>query len=116
MQIQLNTDRNIVGSEELASRVEIEVRASLGHFADRITRVEVHLNDLNSDKTGNDKRCMMEARIAGRQPMSVTHEAPTVAQSVDGASEKLLRALDRTFGKRDSELRSGVRQGNEGHG
>ena len=117
MQIQLNTDHNVMGSQELASRVEDEVRSSLSRFADRITRVEVHLNDLNSNKIGgDDKRCMMGSRLAGRQPMSVTHEAPTVAQAMDGASEKLLRALDRTFGKLDSDLRSGVRQGNEGHG
>ena len=63
MQIQLNTDNHLVGSDDLALQLEAEVRTAPVRFADRITRVEVHLNDLNSDKAGSaDKRCMMEAR------------------------------------------------------
>lgn len=114
MQIQLNTDRHLVGSEALAVQLEGKVRAALDRFSDRITRVEVHLNDLNSEKTvDDDKRCMMEARVAGRQPMSVTHMAPTVILAIDGASDKLARALGRIFGKLDAARRSGARQAND---
>lgn len=114
MQIQLNTDDRVAGSKDLGLRLESQIRAALGRFADRITRVEVHLSDLNSDRTGgDDKRCLMEARLAGRQPMSVSHEAPTVAHAVDGACDKLARALDRALGKLDADQRSGVRQAND---
>jgi len=115
MQVQLNTDSNVVGSTELTLQLEGEVHAALGRFADRITRVEVHLSDLTSDnKTGgDDKRCMMEARLANRQPMSVSHEAPTVSLAIDGACEKLVRALDRLLGKLDADQRSGARQAND---
>jgi hypothetical protein len=114
MQVQLNTDNHLVGSEDLALQLEGEVRAAFSRFADRITRVEVHLNDLNSSKTGgNDKRCLMEVRIAGRQPTSVSHEAPTIAHAISGACEKLVRALDRTLGKLDADQRSGARQAND---
>ncbi|MEZ5741797.1 MAG: HPF/RaiA family ribosome-associated protein [Burkholderiaceae bacterium] len=75
MQILLNTDRNISNSPRLKDYVEAQVNDALGRFADRLTRIEVHLNDANSDKPGpNDKRCMMEARIRNHQPLSVTHE------------------------------------------
>ncbi len=47
MQIQINTDRNIEGHEELANEVEAALEAAVGRFAHRITRVEVHLSDLN---------------------------------------------------------------------
>lgn len=114
MHIQLNTDNHLVGSEDLALQLEGKVRAVLGRCADRITRVEVHLNDLNSDKaSGDDKRCMMEARVAGRQPMSVSHEAPTVTLAIDGASDKLARALERVFGKLDADRRNGARQADD---
>lgn len=115
MQIQLNTDKNVVGSDDLAAKLEGKIRAALGRFSDRITRVEVHLKDLDGDrKKGDDKRCTMEARVAGRQPMSVTHEAPTVILAIDGASDKLARALDRSFGKHDADRRSGPAQTNDG--
>lgn len=113
MQIQLNTDNNLVGSEDLAAQLEADVRAALERFSERITRVEVHLTDLNSgEKGGTDKRCMMEARIAGRQPMSVSHEAATVDLAIDGAAGKLGHALDTVFGKFDADRRRGARQAN----
>jgi len=115
MQVQLNTDSNVVGSAELALELEDQVHGALRRFADRITQVEVHLSDLTSDnKTGgDDKRCMMEARLAGRQPMSVSHDAPTVSLAIHGACDKLVRALDRLLGKLDADQRSGARQAND---
>jgi len=55
----------------------------------------------------------MEARVAGRQPMSVTHEAPPVILAIDRASDKLARALDRNFGTLDADRRSGPAQAND---
>ncbi len=113
MQIQLNTDSSLTGSEELAAQLEGDVRAALDRFSERITRVEVHLTDLNSgEKGGTDKRCLMEARVAGRQPTSVSHEAATVDLAIDGAADKLSHALDTIFGKLDADRRSGARQAN----
>ncbi|MBA4141727.1 MAG: HPF/RaiA family ribosome-associated protein [Nitrosospira sp.] len=98
--IQVNTDDNIEGGEELTLHVQAEIEASLARFGDQITRVEVHLSDENSHKGGaNDKRCAMEARPAGRPPVAVTHSAATVDLAVNGASEKLERLLERAFGR-----------------
>lgn len=63
MQIQFNTDNNIRGSEELRAPQEQTISRSLDRFCDRITRLEVHLNDENSHKGGVDRRCMLEARL-----------------------------------------------------
>ena len=104
MQVQLNTDRNIRGGERLTEFVEATVTESLGRFADRVTRVEVHLSDENGAKSnGEDKKCVMEARPAGMQPVSVSHLAATVDLAVDGAAGKLARHLDHTFGKHDRD-------------
>jgi len=101
MQILLNTDRNIEGHEALATRVSEEVESALKRFSDRITRVEVHLSDENSDKKGgnDDMRCVMEARLEGRQPVAVTHHAATLDQAVDGAADKLASLIESTLGR-----------------
>ncbi len=100
MQVQVNTDHNIAGHEALAARVRGVVENTLSRFSDQITRVEVHLSDENGAKPGRgDKRCMMEARLEGRQPIAVTHEADTLDQAVDGAAEKLSRAIDSLLGR-----------------
>ncbi len=100
MQVQVNTDNNIDGRDEFIRRVEAEVEGTLGRFADQITRVEVHLSDVNAAKGGgDDKRCLMEARLAGRQPVAVSHEAATLEEAVDGAADKMKRSLDSTLGR-----------------
>ena len=103
MHIQVNTDHNIEGSEELTRQVEMVVEGALGRFGNRITRVEVHLTDENSSqKPGeHDKRCVMEARMAGLQPIAVRAEGSTVNQALDGAADNLQKILKRTLGRLD---------------
>lgn len=105
MQIQINTDRNIEGHEALAAQVSGVVESALSRFSDSITRVEVHLSDENSNKKGgnDDIRCVIEARLEGRQPVVVKHQAATVDQAVDGAADKLTRMVDSTLGQLHDE-------------
>jgi ribosome-associated translation inhibitor RaiA len=95
MIIQINTGHDIEGREEMAKQTEAVVESALGHLAEHITRVEVHLSDENGKKAGShDKRCLMEARLEGHQPIAVTHEAETIDQAIDGAADKLKSSLD----------------------
>lgn len=108
MQIQVNTDRNIEGHEALAAQIRGVVESALSRHEDFITRVEVHLSDENSNKKGgnDDIRCMMEARLGGRQPAAITHQAATVEQAVDGAADTLTRLIESTVGRlRDQAIR-----------
>ena len=100
MKIQLNTDVRIEGTEALAAQVSATVEQALERFSAHITRVEVHLSDENGDKSGpHDQRCMMEARLEGRQPVAVTDHAATLEQAVQGAAQKLAHLLDSTLGR-----------------
>lgn len=100
MQIQVNTDDSVTGGVTLVNHVEEVVRRILGRFSDQVTRVEVHLSDINGPKPGeNDKRCLMEARLAGRQPTAVSDLANSHHQAIDGAAHKLRRALGTVLGK-----------------
>lgn len=102
MQVQVSTDSHIKGGEDLWGAVESVLRSSLGRFEPRLTRVEVHLSDENADKVqGHDKKCVMEARPTGMQPIAVTHFAREVEQAVSGAAAKMVRVLDGTFGRLD---------------
>jgi hypothetical protein len=101
MHIEISTDNNIRGGD-LGPHVESVVGAVLGHLASQITRVEVHLTDENAGKRGpDDKRCVMEARLQGRKPQAVTHNAETVEQAIKGAADKLRRVLDSSLGRLD---------------
>ncbi len=102
MQINVNTDRNVEGRDELARQVEAEVQATLGRFSGQLTRVEVHLGDENASKGGGaDMRCVMEARPAGQQPIAVTHHAATLDEACSGAAGKLERLLESKFGRQN---------------
>ena len=97
MQVHVNTDHNIAGHEPLADFVRGTVQHALGHFSDRITRVDVHLSDENGRKRGpDDKRCVMEAHLEGHQPLVVTHHAETVGEAADGAAAALARLIGKT--------------------
>lgn len=98
MQVQVNTDKNITSGERLTEIVRSTVTGKLHRFGAQVTRVEAHLSDENAHKShGNDKKCVLEARPAGMQPVAVTHMAATVEQAITGAVEKLERVLGDTF-------------------
>lgn len=111
MQIQINSDRHIQADERLAEFVRDTLNSKLNRFADHLTRIEVHLSDENSSvkHDGNDKRCLLEARFEGQDPVAVTEHAATVGQAVTGAADKLQRKLSSLIGRlRDKHSRLGV--------
>ncbi|GEO84315.1 MULTISPECIES: HPF/RaiA family ribosome-associated protein [Alphaproteobacteria] len=100
MQIQINTDENIDGGADFSAKISAQIRDRLDRFSQHITRIEVHLSDTNSDKSGEvDKRCVIEVRLEGRQPEVVTDQADTLESAISGAINKLHSSLDHTLGK-----------------
>lgn len=103
MQIQVHTDNHTSGSAGLTKKVDAIVADAMERFGDRITRVEVHLTDENGrQKSGDgDKRCVMEARLAGLQPITVSAQGSDLMQAVHGAVDKLEKTIERTLGRLD---------------
>ena len=100
MKFQLNTDANIQGDERLAEVAETLVTAELGRLTDRLSRIEVHLADVNSAKGGIDAiHCTVEARPEGMHPQTVTHTDTNVDAALRGAAKKIRALLDSEFGK-----------------
>jgi ribosome-associated translation inhibitor RaiA len=111
MQVQVHTNHVVHHGETLVSHVEGVVTAAMARFNGQLTRVEVHLSDVNTHTPGTkDKRCVMEARPSGHQPIAVSHEAGTWEEAVARATEKLESSLERLTG------RLGHRKGNTSFG
>ena len=83
------------------SFAEERISETLQHLADRLTLVEVYMKDVNASKGGVDKRCVIEARPRGMDPLAAEHEAAGAREALLGASEKLQRALTSRFGRLD---------------
>ena len=100
MQVQFNSDSSVMGTENVAERIETQVRGKLKRFEERLTRLEVHIRDENAKKGGDDdKSCTIEARPRGGDPVSVTAGASDVDKAARDASAKMVTLLDRHFGK-----------------
>lgn len=115
MQILVNTDDHIQGGESLAQWVKDEATTRLARLSESITRLEVFLTDLDGGKSGvNDKRCRLEARVAGRQPVSVTADADKMATAFIDSVDKLMRLLDAELGRvKDRHGRDTIRTAHE---
>lgn len=100
MTVQFNTDKNIAGKEEFTAPLIAFIEEDLSRFSHQITRVEVHLSDEDGNKEGlKDKRCLLEARLAGMNPIAVTNTADTDEQAVQGAVDKLKTSLETILGR-----------------
>jgi ribosome-associated translation inhibitor RaiA len=105
MKIQFNTDKNVNGSEAFTAPYIAQIEAELSRFSDHITRIEVHLSDEDGPKEGfSTKRCLLEARLEGRQPIAVSNQADSHEEAVGGALDKLIASLDTIMGKLSNDL------------
>lgn len=100
MIILINTTNNISLDQDDRDSLTSMIEGEVERYNENLTRLEVHLDDENSIKEGgNDKRCTIEARPEGIKPITVTQKADTVDQAVSGAVDKLMSALNTTYGK-----------------
>ena len=100
MLVHITTDNHIHRGEHLTRDVETTVTDSLRRFLPQLQRVEVHLADENSHKSSpNDKRCTMEARLAGLQPLAASGHGANLDQAVADALEKLIHQLEHKLGR-----------------
>ncbi len=118
MQIQVNTGSGIENKESLERWAGDHLGSALARFSQDLTRIEVQLSDQNSGKSGSaDKRCMLEARLSGREPVAVHHDGQTQDEAFRGATQRLVHLLDHTLGKQEDRRhrdRDSIRKDVEG--
>ncbi len=109
MQIQFNSDESVEGHEALGRHAKEVAQKALQRFEGHVTRIEIHVRDVNGDKSGaDDKHCLIEARPAGRRPIAVRARAGSLHQALDSATRKLVRRLDSTLGRQVAKRRANV--------
>ena len=103
MDVQINSDNLTRFGSDRIETAEEHIRTRLERFSARITRVELHLRDHDGPlaSTQGGLEATLEARPAGKQPLSVAHRAREPLEAVNGALAKLVARLDSTFGKQD---------------
>ena len=104
MQVQINAHRANVPAH-FVDGIEERVQTALAPFAEQITRVEVHFQDQNAGKGGLDKRCAVEARPQGMDPIAGEALATDESEALRLALNKLRHALDHRIGKRAARQR-----------
>lgn len=101
LQVLVNTDSNLPGTESVAGQVEQAVRKGLRRFEAQLTRVQVFLADENAAKGGPaDKRCTIEARPRGAAPVAASDRGETIDGAVSAALSRLTAALNTELGRR----------------
>ncbi len=102
MQVEVNTSNGIENKDTLERWADEYLNRELARFKQEITRVEVQLSDENKIRSGaSDKRCAMEARLKGHEPLAVNHHAESQDLAFRGATQKLIRMLEHTLGRLD---------------
>ena len=102
MQFQFNSDSSVMGTDNVAERIENQVRAKLARFEERLTRVEVHVSDENGRKGGaDDKTCTIEVRPRGDRPIGVTEHAADVDTAARKAANTMAQRLERVLGREE---------------
>ncbi|TVR12426.1 MAG: hypothetical protein EA401_09125 [Planctomycetota bacterium] len=106
MHIQFNTDSSIEGRDTLFASFRPDIEKTLERFSEHLTRLEIHVSDVNGDKKADDDvHCTLEARREGKKPNVVTNQAANPRQAVLGAVDKLKRSLESDLGRERDKAR-----------
>ena len=98
MEIIINSDNEVKMDQAAKDYFRDEIQSSLKRFEDYVTRFEVFFSDESSNKdTPGDQKCVIEARLKGRNPESVSNNHSAQKAAFDGAVSKIRTVLDRVI-------------------
>ena len=100
MSAVMNSDNQTLLGSDTSQRVETLVETRLARISDRLTRVEVHVSDVDGPRSGgDDKKCVIELRPNGMRPITVSDQASTVERAVTAATYRAPKAFVRQLRK-----------------
>ena len=99
MDIEINTGEGVSRSEAVDAHVRRMLDRLERRYGERLTRVRVHLKDVNAAKGGVDKACTMEARPAGLDPVAVDAQDADLYKAIHEAAAKLDKAVGHRLGR-----------------
>lgn len=103
MDFQFNTGNAVPGDARIEEHFETRIRERLARFEPRLSRIEVHVRDIDGTRRESPQgiEAMIEARPKQGDPLSATDRGPNTEQAIGAALQKLVARLDATFGKSD---------------
>jgi len=97
-------------SPALRDHTQKALGMKLGKFAADIERVTVRVEDVNGPKGGVDKVCKAKALLAALPTVIVEQRDPDVYAAVDGALDRLERAVRKSLERRKQKPRTQARK------
>ncbi|MEO9257739.1 MAG: HPF/RaiA family ribosome-associated protein [Crocinitomicaceae bacterium] len=100
MNIQITSYKILTVKDEFDDKLNKMLSEELIRYRAQITGLEVRLSDVNGFKEGHDdKKCFLEVRLEGRQPIAVFSLAHTYDLAVNSAIDKLRSSLENILGR-----------------
>ena len=87
-------------SQGLRGQIERRLRFVLGRFVNRVSRVTVHLADLNGPRGGIDKRCRVVVRLLRSGQVFVEDVDADLEAVVDRATDRVRQSVRRVLERR----------------
>ena len=84
-----------------------------GERFDDIRRITVRLSDDNGPRGGDDKRCLIRARLPGNADVVVTETRGDLYAAIDRAATRLRRAVGRRLTRRQQLWRGKMQRSEE---
>lgn len=94
MEILINSDNHVETDQATKDYYRDELQNSLQRFEEYVTRFEVYFSDEASNKESEgDQKCVIEARIRGKNPERVINNNSSQKAAFDGAVDKIKKVL-----------------------
>lgn len=97
---------NYVLDEGLKDFITRRLHFALGRFAPRISRLSVHLTDVNGPRGGVDKRCRITVGLMPRGEVAIEGMGDDPVSLVSDAAKRIGRAVRRELERRRKPRRA----------
>lgn len=87
-------------TDALRKHIAWRAASATNYGHDVVSRVIVHLSDVNGPRGGEDKRCSIELRLKGAQSLVVDDVQSDLYVAIDRAFERIGRSLHRRLMRR----------------
>ncbi|MDP1525102.1 MAG: HPF/RaiA family ribosome-associated protein [Rhodocyclaceae bacterium] len=87
-------------TDGLREHIAWRVAYATNHGRDEVSRVIVHLSDINGPRGGVDKRCGVELRLKGAESLVVEDVQADLYVAIDRAFERIGRSMQRRLARR----------------
>ena len=99
MELEISS-QNMNVDAETESQVERRMEFALKQFNSWITRVQVHLEDVNGPRRGIDKKCRILVNIKGGKTIKIEDLDADLIAAVNRAADRLGQVVSREIERR----------------